>query len=383
MANPIVAFNDSPTGVVLASILHTLGALGFLGGLVGYLAWHRFLVHGHHHQRLLVNANSLAYTAIVANLLGGFMRTFESDHPGLEEFGSSAWVRAIAVKHLFLFLAMGCIVYLFESMAPRLLRAHRKGTLGDGAPTGHRVAVVLTAFGITTAAVLGALTLVYPPLEAQPEGPHAHAEPTVHVLNKTGTLTTSPLAPASSSEPFVLSNATTALHVAFSWTPSAFALSADIKGPSGQLVTLSSAGGAATADLVAPEAGTWSYTVRADAAANAAWTLSLGIEEAPTDDAFQSAHLTIPPGKFAELNLDVAKGDLVHWAWSTSAQVHFEPHTHFDGQEQPLDPREASSGSGHYEAARSGAYSLLWENKGTSPVTVDYRAWGDFTPLAE
>ena len=383
MANPIVAFNDSPTGVVLASVLHTLGALGFLGGLVGYVAWHRFLVHGHHHKKLLVNANSLAYTAIVANLLGGFMRTFESDHPDLLDFGSSAWVRAIAVKHVFLFLAMGCMVYLFEAVAPRLLKAHEAGTLGEGAPMGHRVAVLLTAFGITTAAVLGALTLVYPPLEAKPEAEHAHGDVTTRTYETSGVITSSPVSPSTGGGDLLLAGSTTRVHARLTWSPAQFALSVDLKGPSGQLVTLSSATGTAEGDLVAPEDGTWQFTVRADVAANAAWTLHFDVEEAPTGEGFATAHVTVQPGKFAELNMDVAEGDMVMWAWSASAEVHFEPHSHFDGAEQPIGPKEASSDEGHLESGRSGTYSLLWENKGSAPVTLDYRAWGDFTLLAE
>jgi len=383
VANPIVAFNDSPTGVVLASILHTLGALGFLGGLVGYVAWHRFLVHGHHHQRLLVNANSLAYTAIVANLLGGFMRTFESDHPDLLRFDSSPWVRAIAIKHVFLFAAMGAIVYLFEVMAPRLLARHEAGTLGDGEPAGHRVGVLLVTVGIVVAAVLGALTLVYPPLEASAATDHAHPETSTHFLNKTGTLTTSPVAPATATDSFTLGNATVALKATLTWTPSQFALSADLKGPSGQLVTLSSSTGSASATIPVPEAGAWTYTVRASVAANAAWTLSLGIEEAPTDDAFTTGHVTIAPGKFAEVNMDVAKGDAMHWAWATSGIVHFVPHSHFGGAEQEIGPKDAGTDSGHLESNRTGTYSLAWENTGSSPVTLDYRVWGDFTLLAE
>ena len=76
-------FNDSQLGVVLGSVLHTLGAILFLGGLVGYLAWHRHLAQGHHHRKVLDTAAFLTYLAIVVNLAGGFMRTFQTGHPHL------------------------------------------------------------------------------------------------------------------------------------------------------------------------------------------------------------------------------------------------------------------------------------------------------------
>jgi hypothetical protein len=385
LSNPIVAFNDSPTGVVLATVLHTLGAIAFLGGLVGYLAWHRQLVHGHANRKVLETSNVLAYVAILVNLLGGFMRTFESDHPTLEQFGQSPWVRAIAIKHVFLFAAMGATVYLFERMAPRLLAAHREDRLTDASPLGHRVAVVVAGLGIVVAAVLGALTLVVPELSAQAGGEeHDHlATGAVHYLNATGQLTSTPLAPSTGSGGFDLGDATTSLEATFTWTPAQFALSTDITGPSGQRVALSGANGQAQATLVAPQAGPWTYAVRADAAAGVTWTLALKVQEAPTTGSFQSAHATIAPGTFVELNLDVGKDEPVHWAWSASASIHFEPHSHFDGTEQEIGPKDAAQDEGHLVAERAGTYSLLWENKGSSPVSLDYRVWGDFAVLAE
>lgn len=282
MANPLAEFNDSQVGVYLGSVLHTLGAIAFLGGLVAYLAWHRHLAaRQHHHRAGLEAAMVLTYVAIVVNLLGGFMRTFESGHPRLEQFGESPWVRAIAVKHLFLFAAMGAAVYLFEVVAPRLVKAHKAGTLADPSPAGHRVAVVLVALGIVVAAILGAVTQVVPlvsasdhPEEEMPAAPDTYA-------NATGQLTSSPLAPATSTGSFQVANGTTHLTATLDWTPTNYNLAGELVGPSGQRVALSGSGGHAAGELPSPAAGSWTYTVRSDLAANAAWTLSVRLSSSP------------------------------------------------------------------------------------------------------
>jgi hypothetical protein len=158
VANALQEFIDSQAGIVLSVSLHTLGAIALLGGLVGYLAWYRHLRLGHHHASWLQGAAFLTYVAIVANLVGGFMRTYETGHPSITQFNDSAWVRALAVKHVFLFVAMGAAVVLFERVAPRLIRAFKAGSLAPVAPLGHRLGVLLVAVGILLAAILGAVT---------------------------------------------------------------------------------------------------------------------------------------------------------------------------------------------------------------------------------
>jgi hypothetical protein len=376
-----VEFNDSQVGVYLASVLHTLGAIGFLGGLVAYLAWHRHLAaQRHHHRGLLEAAMVLSYVAIVVNLLGGFMRTFESDHPTLEQFAESAWVRAIAIKHVFLFAAMGAAVYLFEAVAPRLVRAHKAGTLVDPSPAGHRVAVVLVALGIVVAAVLGAVTQVVPLVAADdhPEDGHQHGE-TLLYHNATGQLTSSPLAPAASTGAFEVAAGTVTLNATLAWTPTQTSLRLELTAPDGQKVSMpDTAGGTLRAGREAPPVGTWTYSVASDLAVNVAWTLSLRLAAVPADEHFRAGSVSVAPGAFVEVNTEMEDGASLMWAWSTSAPVHFDVHSHFDGQEKEHVSKEAASGNGMFTDDRAGGYSLLWENKGTAPVLLDYRVWGDY-----
>jgi hypothetical protein len=387
LANPLVEFNDSQLGVVLGSVLHTLGAIAFLGGLVGYMAWHRSLVKGHENRRVLDTSAFLTYLAIVVNLLGGFMRTFQTGHPHLTQFNESAWVRAIAIKHVFLFLAQGVAVYLFEVVAPRLLKAQRAGTLQNANPLGHRLGVVVVAFGIVLAAILGALTQVVPLVSADApiDDMHdAHGGPAVEYHNATGQLTSTPVQPAASTGSFRVPNGTVLLEATLIWTPTQYSLRLGLTDPQGQTVQtqpMASAtpAGSLSVEVGAPALGTWTYEIGSDFAVNAAWTLSVRMSVVGEDEELLAGTRTIPPGQFFEINTEMENRTSFHWSWSASATVHFDVHSHFDDEVQTHVDEDAADGRGNFTNDRKGGYSLLWENTGTLPVTLDYRLWGEFT----
>lgn len=381
MANPLVEFNDSQIGIVLGTALHTLGAIAFLGGLIGYLAWHRHLVHqGHHHRKVLEGAAFLTYIAIVVNLLGGFMRTFESGHPHLTEFAESAWVRAVAIKHIFIFAGMGAAVYLFERVAPRLIAAHKAGTLAGTKPAGHPIGVTIVALGILVSAVLGAITQVVPPVMASGDVDDMEdhdVHEVVRYANATGQLTSTPLAPATSSGGFEVLAGTTVLEATFLWAPATNALSADLHGPDGKLVTLSSDNGRAQATLDAPATGSWTYTVRADLAVGVTWELSLRMAAVAAGETLMADQVTIAPGQFFEINTEAEVNATLGWSWTASGPIHYDIHTHFDDEVQYVVDEDGTAGStGAYTVVRKGGHSYLWENTGTLPVTLDYRVWG-------
>ncbi|MFA5943143.1 MAG: hypothetical protein WC876_01615 [Candidatus Thermoplasmatota archaeon] len=384
MANPFAEFNDSQLGVVLGSVLHTLGAIAFLGGLVGYIAWHRHLVaQGHNHRKVLDTAAFVTYLSIVMNLLGGFMRTFQTGHPTLEQFGESPWVRAIAIKHLFLFIGQGAAIYLFEVVAPRLVKAHKAGTLGEASPLGHRLGVVLVALGIVVAAVLGALTQVVPLVSADADiddGMHDHAGPTVEYYNATGQLTSSPLQPAQSTGAFRVPNGTVLLEATLLWTPTQYEMRIDLSDPDGGgAFTGNMANGALNVEVDAPKTGSWTYAIASDLAVNAAWTLSVRMSVVAGDEELLAGSRAIAPGQFFEINTQMENHTTFYWTWSTSSTVHFDVHSHFNDVVENHVDEEADSGRGNFTNHRKGGYSLLWENTGTLPVTLDYRVWGDFT----
>lgn len=390
MANALQAFNDSQLGIVLGTTFHTLGAIAFLGGVVGYLAWHRHLVsRGHHHAKVLNAATVLTYIAIVVNLLGGFMRTFQSDHPHLTEFAESGWVRAVAIKHIFIFLGMAAAVYLFERVAPRLLAEHKGGKIDDDAPIGHRIGVLLAALGIIVSAVLGAVTQIVPPVMAEadmedPDGTGGSGgngggvfltEP--HYENATGQLTSTPVAPATATGGFDVEEGTAVIEATFLWSPTQYALSVDLVEPDGGLeATLSSDDGRAEGTIESPAVGRWSFVVRADVAVDAQWTLSLRLAPAAAGETLMTDSYVIPPGQFFEINTVAKVNATLSWSWSTEAAIHFDIHTHFDDEVQYVVDEEVGSSSGSYRVVREGGHSYLWENTATLPVTLTYRVWG-------
>jgi hypothetical protein len=385
VANPIAAFNDSEVGIVLGTALHTLGAIGFLGGLVGYLAWRRhLLVHGHHHRKVLEGALALTYFAIVVNLLGGFMRTFESDHPHLTEFAESAWVRAVAIKHVFIFAGMGAAVYLFERAAPRLLAAHKAGdTAEEARSAGHRVGVLVAALGIVVSAVLGAVTQVVPPVAASgdvdnldPQDPAAGATGTSYA-NATGQLTSSPLSPSTAGGGFQVERGVQVLEATFVWSPTTYALSLDLRNPSGTVVPVPSSEGRGELAIASPEPGAWEFTIRSELAANAQWTVSVRMSAAASGETLMADRVTIAPGQFFEINTEADVGAKLGWSWTSEAPIHFDIHTHFDEEVQYVVDEDGTGGSsGSYTVERKGGHSYLWENTGTLPVSVSYRVWG-------
>lgn len=390
MANPIAAFNDSEVGIVLGTALHTLGAIGFLGGLVAYLAWRRHLLaHGHHHRKVLEGAVALTYLAIVVNLLGGFMRTFESDHPHLTEFAESAWVRAVAIKHVFIFAGMAAAIYLCERVAPRLLAAHKGGDATEEARSpGHRLGVLVWTLGIVVSAVLGAVTQVVPPVAASgdvdnldPDGAGGGGGTAIgtEYANATGQLTSSPLSPATAGGGFQVERGVQVLEATFLWSPAAYALTLDLRNPSGTVVQVPSADGRGELVVEAPEPGAWEFTVRSELAANAQWTVSVRMSAAAAGEALMADRVTIAPGQFFEINTEAPMGGTLGWSWTSEAPIHFDIHTHFDDEVQYVVDEDGTGGSsGTYTAQREGGHSYLWENTGTLPVSVSYRVWGDW-----
>lgn len=277
------SFNDSVFGVVLGTVLHTLGAIGLLGGLVGYLAWHRHLRKGHHHANALAWATFLTYFAIVVNLLGGFMRTYQTGHPGLSQFDTSAWVRAIAIKHVFLFAGMAAAVVLFEVVAPRHLKAHREGRLAQAPMTGHVLGVLLVVLGIVVAAFLGAVSSVTAlPSDELPDDHAVHPADAYH--NATGQLVATPLTPTAATGSFTVPANRTDLLVELTWTPSVANLVILLEAsPGSQDLRLGGGNGVAHGALgTPPTPGTWSYTISSpDAVVNVQWQLAVRLPHDP------------------------------------------------------------------------------------------------------
>ncbi len=274
MANLLQQINDSQAGVVIATTFHTLGAVGLLGGLIGYVAWHRHLRRGHHNPNVLAFATFLTYLSILVNLLGGFMRTYETGHPHITEFASSSWVRAISIKHVFLFLGMGAAVFLLESVAPRHLKTMREDRLADASMAGHGVGVLLVSLGIVVAAVLGAVSTTLPTAEAMPEEP-APAVPDAY-LNASGTFQSTPVAPGNAGGDLAVPAGMGDVEVVLTWDVAQANLGVQLVDPQGTVAKdLPGTGGRVEGSLgLAPTPGIWTYRITSpDPIVNVQWTL--------------------------------------------------------------------------------------------------------------
>lgn len=286
MSNALQTLVDSKLGVVLATTMHTLGAIGMLGGLVGYVAWHRHLRRGHHHPTVLASATFMAYFSILVNLIGGFMRTYETGHPHITEFASSAWVRAISIKHVFIFAGMAASIVLFERVAPRHLKAHKAGTLADERMTANSLAVLTVVLGIVVSAILGAVSSILPVGAAAVDDDMG--EPLVdEYQNATGQLLGTPLAQAVVTGDFTVSANRTDLAVLLTWTPTTSNVQLELLDPSGDVRMARSAATGTIDDALgaAPTPGRWTYRISsADAVVNAQWSLAIHLPASGTHD---------------------------------------------------------------------------------------------------
>ena len=359
---------DNAAAGVVASTLHTVGAIGMLGGLAAFIAWSRHYRHGQHQVAVLQAGAVLTYFSIFGNLVGGFMRTYQTGHPGITEIGSSLWVQLMTVKHILLFVGMGALVYLFEFVAPRALRKKAPERLARPIVSAW---IVVIAISIAVAAILGAVSQTIPlgePMEMDQES----AAQSYHFE---GSLTTNPLSPAPSRGGFVVAAGADSLNGVLQWSPAAFSLRVELTDPNGTVYTSMGASGRATVDVEAPVAGAWTYLVEAPQAVAVGWVLDILASDGGHE---MQRTVTVPAGEFYEINTEMKENAEIGWDWNSTGVLHFNLHTHFDGQVQDHVDEDGKSHADSFTAYRDGGYSLMWVNEGSSPVTVTYKVYGDF-----
>lgn len=267
----------------MASFLHTIGAIGYLAGIAFFIGWARSLRRGHHSPSVLATGAALTYVSIFANLVGGFLRTYQPGHPSLTALFDEPWVMVMTIKHIALFAGIFAAVWLFEIEAPRMMRAKKAGTLRQLKDTRPRAMASVVILSIIVAAVLGGVSTVVaigdepePPVETEepPEDPtefgpyHFEGQITtgstsrgtfdVHAgANITAVLTVAPAGPFSPAQ------ATLVLR--------------DPSGAATQGTTPSDPTALGRVIVEVPDAfaGTWTYEVSGDVAFNTDWTLDI------------------------------------------------------------------------------------------------------------
>lgn len=377
---------DTDAGLIVATTLHSLGAIGVVAALVTHIAWYRKLQGGVHYQALYSATFWLTLNAVFANLVGGFMRTYLPAHPGLSDLGASPWVQVMLLKHAFIFAALGALVFLHHRFAPRMLRRLDADEAPPArTPTDHAVAVTIVILGVVVASALGALAQITP----LGEGFGDDTDDPVEVIedesgehtgfhNATGTLTSTLAAPQASTGAVRVDDVFTQVQATLLWSPAQYDLSLSLEGADGEVHAAESDGDGRRAMTVPVAPGTMRYTIDSDFAVNAQWELSLIFSSLAGDGTFLSERVTIASGTFFEINTQMPEGSTFHWDWVASDVVAFDVHSHFDGEVQYLVERETDADRGSFTNDREGGYSLLWENTGSTPVTLEYRVWGEF-----
>lgn len=371
-----MAIEWGKVGSVASSTLHTAGALAFLGGLVAYIVWSRHARRGGSNADLLVFGATITYVGILANLFGGFLRTYQPGHPKFWEALDEPWAAVMVVKHAFLFAGMFAAVYLYEVVAPRLSKA-----IHDETPK-ERFAVIGTAAAILIASVLGAVAAVTPisGMAVDEPGTGGGTLPPPYLGASypfSGTILGGPLAPLQQpqSGPFDVGQGARGLDARLS-VPQGATVRLDLQAPDGQAFTATTDGtqAAPTAAIQVPmpAAGRWTYTITATSAVNAQWSLQVDIQGAY--ESYVEDTVTIQPGQSHAIDVRLPGGALMVWDWTSDTHLGFS----IDQDGQRLFLRHVEGEAGNITAASTADFTVAWQNDEAQPITLNLRLWGDF-----
>lgn len=124
--------------------------------------------------------------------------------------------------------------------------------------------------------------------------------------------------------------------------------------------------------------GTWTYTVSGEVAVQTAWSFSIQVSAGTPFDGYLHETVSVPPSQFFEINTQMPLAGTFCWDWTSSADVAFDVHSHFDDEVQYLVEKTTDADEDCFTNEREGGYSLLWANEGAVPVSLTYTVWGDF-----
>lgn len=403
--NFLQGFIDSDFGIVFASITHTFGALLFTAGLALYLYQARLVrvarkVGDMPSLQWLPLAHILNVAGIGLNGMGGLMRLKQGDHPGLEVLGSSLWVQAILIKHLFLVVGIGLALFL---TARTYLMARQPEAPRNFLPESRRITsfAVASFATILVASILGGVAgnATLPGVDdgtataastnmGNPPPGAAQMPNGVYYANHTATITGAPMNPGRAQSDFLVPDGASEVWVEVSWSSTAAVLDASIKAPEGATIAPKKTNGATRVELAVNEAvvgGTWTVVVTSERAVNEVFRVVGRVTVGPTGNVTERTFALQPGGtvSFAEINLQMAVGERLHYEWWVLAEgpaVDFNIHTHANGETQyPVQGTWARYGGEYvHDTTETDGASLMWENPNPTPVTVHCRIWGEY-----
>jgi hypothetical protein len=403
--NWLQQINDSEGGVLAASVLHSVGALLFAAGIAVYL----YVAHGLRRSRqgldvsrvgLLPFAHGFTLGGIALNGVGGLMRLFQSDHPGLERLGDSTWVQVLFVKHLFLFAGIGLAAWLAWhtrrlAQAPRAPeRLAREGPRMVGGAVASLTTILLAA---VLGAVAGNVDLAAdlgrtPGADPGPGDPHAGHEPRVLAdVETAGTITGTPVAAGSETTRFAVPDEADRITVVVRWTAATVELAVRLLDPTGNAVNaeVDRVGTSVTAAIEgeAVVGGTWRAVVSTSQALNERYTIRVTLVESGGLGNVLERTVTLRAGQtgnWYEVNLLMRAGREIAFEWrvlNSTQAVYFDVHLHPDPATvtYPVQGEwNQYNGTYRHDGSTQGP-SLLWENGSSENVRIWYRITGAFS----
>lgn len=383
---------ETEAGLVIATTLHTIGAIAVVAALVMWLAWAKRVHDDLPRDGLRRATGQVIWIGIAANLIGGGMRTYLPDHPTIVHIGDEPWVQVMVLKHLFILAALFGLVHLHHVVGPWLEKRRTAGRLEPRASTAQAVSVFLVVLGVVVASVLGGYAQITP-IEHEDDAA-VQSGPDVQILNATqyihasGTVTGVGPVNQPATGTFQVPRGTAFLSVSVAWSDPLAQLQLQLNyvqeasGRNGSTEGSMGFGGAdgISETIESPVWGAWEYVIEGTNAVDVAWTLVFALQPLEGQITTLSETLQVAPGAFFEINTVMDEGKDICWDWDIveGEDVHFDLHTHFDDEVQYLVEQTAASGSACWTSERGGGHSLLWEALGTAPVTLRYTVWGEF-----
>ena len=84
--------------------------------------------------------------------------------------------------------------------------------------------------------------------------------------------------------------------------------------------------------------------------------------------------VAVDPGGIEEPCFPLARGERLEYVFKAAAPLDFNLHFHDDdGVHFPVDLRGMATGEGQYVAPYDRTYCLMWTNKESSPVELEYQ----------
>jgi hypothetical protein len=94
--------------------------------------------------------------------------------------------------------------------------------------------------------------------------------------------------------------------------------------------------------------------------------------------------ISVDPGDGGgeEVGVRMAAGEQFTYSWSSTGNLHFNVHSHRNGEVFEWKQGSGTSGAGTFKADLDDAYYLYWVNEGTRVVSLTYTASGEGQKVA-